>query len=74
MPSHLTPSQVLGEIGEAAARLRFLTIGFQFDSRSRPLNAKYSPRRSSSSAIDIITLIRASVFSRLGRFSHSLLK
>lgn len=35
MAKFLTPSQVLGEIGEAAARLRFLTIGFQFDTRSR---------------------------------------
>jgi hypothetical protein len=35
MAKLLTPSQVLGEIGEAAARLRFLTIGFQFDPRSR---------------------------------------
>lgn len=35
MPKLLTPSQVLGEIGEAAARLRFLTVGFQFDARSR---------------------------------------
>ena len=35
MSKRLTPSQVLGEIGEAAARLRFLTIGFQFDGRSR---------------------------------------
>ncbi|WP_456711452.1 DUF4365 domain-containing protein [Bradyrhizobium sp. USDA 4353] len=31
----LTPSQVIGEIGEAAARLQFLNIGFQFDCRSR---------------------------------------
>lgn len=35
MSKNLTPSQVLGEIGEAAARLRFLTMGFQFDGRSR---------------------------------------
>lgn len=35
MAKLLTPNQVLGEIGEAAARLRFLTIGFQFDPRSR---------------------------------------
>jgi hypothetical protein len=35
MSKTLTPSQVIGEIGEAAARLRFLTIGFQFDGRSR---------------------------------------
>ena len=31
----LTPNQILGEIGEAAVRQRFLTIGFQFDDRSR---------------------------------------
>ncbi|MGY3591483.1 hypothetical protein ACVIGB_008937 [Bradyrhizobium sp. USDA 4341] len=31
----LTHSQVIGEIGEAAARLQFLNIGFQFDGRSR---------------------------------------
>jgi hypothetical protein len=35
MPKTLTSSQLLGEIGEAAARLRFLSIGFQFDGRSR---------------------------------------
>ncbi|MEQ9487661.1 MAG: DUF4365 domain-containing protein [Alphaproteobacteria bacterium] len=35
MPKKLTDSQVLGEIGEAATRLRFLSIGFQFDCRSR---------------------------------------
>jgi hypothetical protein len=35
MPKLLTPNQILGEIGEAAARLRFLSIGFQFDARSR---------------------------------------
>jgi hypothetical protein len=35
MAKHLTPSQILGEIGEAAARLQFLSIGFQFDGRSR---------------------------------------
>ena len=35
MQKKLTPNQILGEIGEAAARLRFLTIGFQFDGRSR---------------------------------------
>jgi hypothetical protein len=35
MPKHLTPSQLLGEIGEAAVRLRFLSVGFQFDARSR---------------------------------------
>ena len=35
MSKILTPNQMLGEIGEAAARLRFLNIGFQFDGRSR---------------------------------------
>src|SRR5690242_5784077 len=35
MPKLLTQNQILGEIGEAAARLRFLSIGFQFDARSR---------------------------------------
>jgi len=35
MSKILTSSQMLGEIGEAAARLRFLNIGFQFDGRSR---------------------------------------
>ena len=35
MQKKLTPNQMLGEIGEAAARLRFLTMGFQFDGRSR---------------------------------------
>ena len=35
MAKLLTPNQVLGEIGEAAARVRFLSIGFQFDGRSR---------------------------------------
>ncbi len=35
MAKLLTPSQVLGEIGETAARLRFLSIGFQFDARSQ---------------------------------------
>lgn len=35
MTKTITPSQLLGEIGEAAIRLRFLTIGFQFDGRSR---------------------------------------
>jgi len=35
MAKILTSSQLLGEIGEAAARLRFLSIGFQFDGRSR---------------------------------------
>ena len=35
MSKRLTPNQLLGEIGEAAARKRFLSIGFQFDARSR---------------------------------------
>lgn len=35
MPKILTSSQWLGEIGESAARTRFLKIGFQFDGRSR---------------------------------------
>ncbi|MBI1215505.1 MAG: DUF4365 domain-containing protein [Alphaproteobacteria bacterium] len=35
MAKTLTSNQMLGEIGEAAARLRFLNIGFQFDGRSR---------------------------------------
>lgn len=35
MPKTITSSQLLGEIGEAAVRLRFLNMGFQFDGRSR---------------------------------------
>lgn len=35
MSKTITPNQLLGEIGEAAVRLRFLTMGFQFDGRSR---------------------------------------
>ncbi len=35
MAKTITNSQLLGEIGEAAVRLRFLTMGFQFDGRSR---------------------------------------
>jgi hypothetical protein len=35
MAKTITKSQFLGEIGEAAVRLRFLNIGFQFDGRSR---------------------------------------
>jgi hypothetical protein len=35
MSKILTPNQILGEIGEAAVRRRFLDIGFQFDGRSR---------------------------------------
>ncbi|MDO1585634.1 DUF4365 domain-containing protein [Rhizobium oryzicola] len=31
----MTKNQLVGEIGEAAARLQFLKIGFQFDPRSR---------------------------------------
>jgi len=35
MSKTITSNQLLGEIGEAAVRLRFLNIGFQFDGRSR---------------------------------------
>src|SRR5690606_19093436 len=35
MSKTITSNQLLGEIGEAAVRLRFLTMGFQFDTRSR---------------------------------------
>jgi hypothetical protein len=35
MTKKITKSQLIGEIGEAAARSRFLSIGFQFDGRSR---------------------------------------
>ncbi|MER9273457.1 DUF4365 domain-containing protein [Mesorhizobium sp. M0643] len=35
MSKTITPNQLLGERGEAAVRLRFLDMGFQFDSRSR---------------------------------------
>lgn len=35
MSKRITDNQLLGEIGETAARLRFLKIGFQFDGRSR---------------------------------------
>lgn len=35
MPKQLTANQILGEIGENAVRGRFLTMGFQFDGRSR---------------------------------------
>ena len=35
MSKTITPNQLLGEIGEAAVRLRFLNMGFQFDGRSR---------------------------------------
>src|SRR5271168_4323089 len=35
MSKTITSSQLLGEIGETAVRLRFLKMGFQFDGRSR---------------------------------------
>jgi uncharacterized protein DUF4365 len=35
MSKAITSNQLLGEIGEAAVRLRFLNMGFQFDGRSR---------------------------------------
>jgi hypothetical protein len=35
MSKTITTNQVLGEIGEASVRLRFLNMGFQFDGRSR---------------------------------------
>lgn len=35
MSKHITTNQLVGEQGEAAVRLRFLTMGFQFDVRSR---------------------------------------
>lgn len=35
MSKLLTPNQILGEIGETAVRGRFLSMGFQFDARSR---------------------------------------
>lgn len=35
MSKKITSNQLLGEIGEAAVRLRFLNMGFQFDGRSR---------------------------------------
>lgn len=35
MPKQITANQILGEIGESAVRNRFLTLGFQFDGRSR---------------------------------------
>lgn len=35
MPKHLTQNQIIGEIGENAVRGRFLTMGYQFDGRSR---------------------------------------
>lgn len=35
MAKKITDSQLIGELGEAAVRKRFLSIGFQFDHRSR---------------------------------------
>lgn len=35
MSKRITDNQLLGEIGESAARTRFLKLGFQFDVRSR---------------------------------------
>lgn len=35
MSKLITPNQILGEIGESAVQTRFLTMGFQFDRRSR---------------------------------------
>lgn len=35
MAKNITQNQLMGEIGETAVRLRFLTIGFEFDGRSR---------------------------------------
>ena len=35
MSKTITNNQLLGEIGEASVRLRFLNMGFQFDVRSR---------------------------------------
>lgn len=35
MPKQITANQILGEIGETAVKHRFLTLGFQFDGRSR---------------------------------------
>ena len=35
MQKHLTQNQIIGEIGENAVRGRFLTMGYQFDGRSR---------------------------------------
>ncbi len=42
MAKTITNSQLLGEIGEAAVRLRFLTMGFQFDG---PLPTRSRSRR-----------------------------
>lgn len=35
MAKTITPNQLLGQIGETTVQLRFLTMGFQFDVRSR---------------------------------------
>jgi len=35
MSKHITANQILGEIGETAVKGRFLSLGFQFDGRSR---------------------------------------
>lgn len=35
MPKKITDNQLIGELGEAAVRKRFLSMGFQFDHRSR---------------------------------------
>lgn len=35
MPKKITKSQLIGEIGESATKSRFLSMGFQFDGRSR---------------------------------------
>lgn len=35
MAKRITDNQLIGELGEAAVRKRFLSIGFQFDQRSR---------------------------------------
>ena len=35
MPKRITDNQLIGELGEAAVRKRFLSFGFQFDPRSR---------------------------------------
>ena len=35
MAKKITDNQLIGELGEAAVRKRFLSMGFQFDSRSR---------------------------------------
>lgn len=35
MPKQITANQIIGEIGENEVRGRFLTLGFQFDGRSR---------------------------------------